>query len=326
MKKILSLLTVILMVISIVVSIWFIKTDVTLKLGLGVYSYYENVSDATGAESGQAAYVTTAAAVLIDNEGRVIKCDIDSAQVNGGYTSDGKFISKTEYKTKGELGYDYGMKKYGAKKEWFEQVDAFEKQVIGKTSSEIASLMVNGKGNADVIAAGCTISIADFVKAVDMAIKNAKPSTAKNNDSLNLAISSTLSGTNANIEKNENGTLSFETTIAAVALDEDGKITACANDCLAPNVEFDANGKTKGTYKGEIKSKATLKESYGMSAAGKTEWYKQAEAFDNACLGKTADEIAGLMGPDYKGIPSVQNAGCTIYVSGMVKIITKAAK
>ena len=55
----------------------------------------------------------------------------------------------------------------------------------------------------------------------------------------------------------------------------------------------------------------------------KAEWYKQAAAFDAACVGKTVKEIASLMGADYKGVADLQTAGCTVYVSGFVKAASK---
>lgn len=325
MKKILSLLLVVLMMISVVVSIYFIKADGSYKLGLGVYSTYKSTSDVTDKENGKGSYVTTAAAVLLDDSGRVIKCEIDTAEVEGEFTADGKFVSKTEFSTKGELKESYGMSNYG-KTEWYKQADAFETQVVGKTAQDIASLMADdGRGNANVISAGCTIYVTDFIKAVSAAINNAKASDASSDDTLKLAVITSLSGTDATDK--DAGTLEFETTFAAVTLDTDStKITACTNDCLAVAFSFDKAGKIIGEYVGEIKSKRTLKEDYGMSNYGKTEWYKQADAFDAACVGKTSAQVAGLMGDDYKGIEAVQNAGCTIYVSGMVNVITKAAK
>ena len=62
-----------------------------------------------------------------------------------------------------------------------------------------------------------------------------------------------------------------------------------------------------------------MKSEYGSTR----EWYEHAAAFDAACLGKTAGEINGLMGEDYKGNADVQAAGCTIYVSGFVKAASK---
>ena len=59
---------------------------------------------------------------------------------------------------------------------------------------------------------------------------------------------------------------------------------------------------------------------YGGSAK---EWFEQAAAFDAACIGKTAAEISGLMAEDGKGVDTLQEAGCTIYVTGFVKAASK---
>ena len=59
---------------------------------------------------------------------------------------------------------------------------------------------------------------------------------------------------------------------------------------------------------------------YGGAAK---EWYEQAAAFDSACVGKTAAEIASLVAEDGKGTEEVQSAGCTIYVTGFVKAASK---
>ena len=66
-------------------------------------------------------------------------------------------------------------------------------------------------------------------------------------------------------------------------------------------------------------------DAYNMVAYGGAakEWFEQADAFDAACAGKSAAEIAGLMGEDYKGNADVQAAGCTIYVSGLVAAASK---
>ena len=55
----------------------------------------------------------------------------------------------------------------------------------------------------------------------------------------------------------------------------------------------------------------------------KKEWFEQAAAFDAACIGKIASEIAGFVGEDGKGVADIQSAGCTVYVTGFVKAASK---
>lgn len=55
------------------------------------------------------------------------------------------------------------------------------------------------------------------------------------------------------------------------------------------------------------------------------EWHAQAEAFEAACVGKTASEISALAAGDGYGVADLQSAGCTIAVKDMVKAAVKAA-
>ena len=58
----------------------------------------------------------------------------------------------------------------------------------------------------------------------------------------------------------------------------------------------------------------------------KQEWYKQADAFDAACIGKTVPGVAALAGGDGMGSADLQAAGCTIRVDGFVKAASKLGK
>ena len=85
-----------------------------------------------------------------------------------------------------------------------------------------------------------------------------------------------------------------------------------------------AQEKVSDTTK-EVVSKKAKGADYGMVAYGGAakEWFEQAAAFDAACVGKTADEIAGLVAEDGKGVEDIQAAGCTIFVTGFVKAASK---
>ena len=54
----------------------------------------------------------------------------------------------------------------GAKKEWYAQADAFDAQILGKTADDVKALADNtGKAGDDLVTAGCTINVADMIKA-----------------------------------------------------------------------------------------------------------------------------------------------------------------
>ncbi len=147
----------------------------SLRVGLGIDTAIKT-TDATEEKNGSAQFTLTSASVLVDENGRIIKCFVDTADYTVSYTADGEAIEGTSLQTKYQQGDAYGMKAYGgAKKEWYEQADAFCAVVIGKTLNEVKSLVSeDGKGTDAVIQAGCTISVSEFVRAIEKAVNNAR--------------------------------------------------------------------------------------------------------------------------------------------------------
>ena len=128
------------------------------------------------------------------------------------------------------------------------------------------------------------------------------------------------SATDATEDKDGSGKI--DVTVAAVTVDANGKIVACALDTASNTVNFTADG--KAVAKDEFKTKYELGYDYSMKAYGATlEWFEQADAFNAATIGKTAGEISSLMGADNYGTADLQAAGCTILVNGLVKAASK---
>ena len=140
--------------------------DSTLKLGV---STAQTISDATEDKTGTNKVETTLFAAALDAQGKVVAASSDCVEVSFGFDTTGKsnFDAAAEILTKKEKGANYGMVAYGgASKEWFEQAAAFDATSIGKTPAEIAGFVgEDGRGNADVQAAGCTIYVTGFTKA-----------------------------------------------------------------------------------------------------------------------------------------------------------------
>lgn len=335
MKKFLSILLAALTLLT-VIAMTGCGAAKTLKFGMGVYTYYAEGANADGETNGKGEAVTTVAAVLVDADGKIVKCVIDTADNKVEWTSDGKAVAAGEFKTKYELGANYGMAAYGADVngdgvvlEWFEQIDAFCKTVEGKTIDEVKAMVVNGyQGNDEVMAAGCTIGIADYVKALEKAVANVADSNATANDTLKLGVVSSFKGSDATEEAQ--GAAEVDVTVVAAAV-ANGKVSAMATDAVQTKCTFDAAG--AATYAaGEITTKNELGTNYGMSAYGADlngdgvvkEWNEQAAAFSAECVGKTASEISALVVDGY-GVESLQTAGCTVGISDMVKAAVKAA-
>lgn len=295
----------------------------TLKFGLGVYVNVSKAESATADADGEGKVAVTAAAVTLGADGKIVSCVLDTAEATVKYTTDGKAIANDSFKTKYELGEDYGMVKYGAKTEWYAQADAFMALVKGKTVDQVKALVAEGnKGTDEVINAGCTIMINEFVLAIEKACKNAVDSNATAANTLKLGMYTEQTCTDATADKN--GQSKLETTMFAAAVDADGKVVVASTDCAQIAFTFDATGASTYDLTKAVATKKELGDDYGMVKYGaKAEWYAQAAAFDAACAGKTVAEIAGFMGEDNYGSADIKAAGCTILVNGFVKAAQK---
>ena len=296
-----------------------------LKFGAGVYVGTPATADATADKEGTGEFAATVAAVTVDADGKIVACALDTMSSAVKFTADGKAIANQEFKTKYELGKDYNMVAYGnAKKEWFEQADAFEGVVAGKTLEEVKALVAEGnKGTDDVVEAGCTIMINEFVGAIEKAYNAAAESEVTAENTLKVTVATEQTCTDATADKN--GSNKVANYFFAAALDADGKVVAAASDCVEVEFTFDTKGKATLDTTKAVKTKKEQGSDYGMVAYGGAtkEWFEQAAAFDANCIGKTGEEIAKLQGEDGKGVEALQTAGCTIYVTGFVKAASK---
>ena len=129
------------------------------------------------------------------------------------------------------------------------------------------------------------------------------------------------------------GSVSVNTTMCAVTLDDAGKIVAVKFDVVQPKAAFDATGAASGELNAAPQTKKELKEGYGMkrvSSIGK-EWYEQAAALEEWCIGKTLDEVLGMKTFDrgdgsHTMVPDEADlkAGCTITVGDYLKALANA--
>ena len=308
----------------------------SLKYGVGVVSSFGEIKNADGDANGAGELVTTAVAVLLDKDNKIVAIDLDSAQIKAGWTSEGKVIATEDFRTKYELGKEYGMSKTG-KKEWNEQADAFKATVVGKTLDEVKAMMGEDTyAKGDLAAAGCTISVGEFIGALEKAVANAVESDATAKNTLNLAIVS--SATNKDATEEAEGSIEISSTIVAAVVDADAKVVVSKTDNVAETISFDAKGVSSTDATAVIKTKLEKGADYGMSAAinygpqndpngdGKVlEWNEQAAAFDAALVGKTASEFGALAGEDGRGTGDLATAGCTIGISEMIATAEKAA-
>ena len=296
----------------------------SVKFGAGVYVSTPVTADATEDKNGSGKLDVTVAAVTVDKDGKIVSCDLDTASNTVNFTFDGKGVANEEFKTKYELGDSYNMVAYGgAVEEWYRQADTFETFVAGKTLDEVKALVVEGnKGTQAVLNAGCTIMINEFVGAIEKAYNAA--SAEVNADSV-LKVRVATEQTIADATEEKDGSNKIAVNVFAAANDAEGKVAAASSDCVEVTFTFDMNGVSTLDTTKAVLSKKEQGDNYGMVAYGgaEKEWYQQAAAFDAACVGKTPEEIASLVGEDGKGVSEVQDAGCTIFVTGFVKAASK---
>lgn len=298
------------------------------KTGLAVVSSMISSKDAGDAD-GNAQVDSVAAAVVVDEDGKIVSCYLDTAQNKMGFTADGKVVKTEEFLTKKELGDKYGMKAAsGIGKEWYEQAQALEEYVIGKTAEEVAQIAVDDSTKAtDVdLVAGVTIKIGSYQEAIVEAINNAQAIGTKEGDKLGLGIITNMNKSK-DAEADKEGQCQAYSTYVAVTTDSDGKITAAVIDSTQGTVKFDAEGKITSDLTSGVKTKRQLGDDYGMKAAsgiGK-EWYEQAANMEVYLVGKTAGEVTGIaVDADGKGTEPDLLAGVTISIDGYQAAAVKA--
>lgn len=338
MKKILSVALVVVMLFAVVALAGCGKKAEPLKFGLGVTAKYGEASGTAGE------FNTTAVAVLLDAEGKIVKIDLDTAQIKPSWTEDGKKVDVEDFRTKYDKGTDYNMAAFGKKHdgsegkplEWNAQADKFMELAVGKTLDEVKAFMGEDKyAIGDLAAAGCTINVAEFVTALEKAVANAVESAATAENVLKVALVTSASYSNKDADAENDGLNQVDTTVVAAVTDAEGKVVVAKTDCTQGKITFNAKGEATYDAKAEVKTKLELGDDYNMAKFGTKhdgsegqpkEWYAQAGEFDKALVGKTAADFAALAGADGYATGDIATAGCTMAIGDMIKAAEAAAK
>ena len=127
---------------------------------------------ATDATAENPQYDLELAAVTLDDSDRITGCMTDSLQMKLAIT-DGVFTTVSgPMESKRQAGDGYGMKEAsGIKREWYEQADAFDTYVRGKTAAELAGTKLDDQGKTDAIS-GCTIAVTGLMESVTKAAQD----------------------------------------------------------------------------------------------------------------------------------------------------------
>ncbi|RBP38955.1 hypothetical protein [Garciella nitratireducens] len=311
------------------------------KVGLGHIISTAKSKEASDQENAQAQANVTIAAVAFDKDGKVVDAKLDVAQTkidfdeNMAITSD----KEAEVPTKKELKEEYGMKNASEiGKEWYEQAEAFEDWMVGKTIDEITGLKVKERDEEHTavpddpeLTSSVTMDVGDFLAAVEESWKNAE--SASGAKTLSLAVNTTIDKSKDASEE-QSALAQANTTMAAVTFDENGNVVTPIIDEAQVKVEFDQKGKIISDIHTEGQTKKELKEEYGMknvSEIGK-EWYEQIEALEDWMSGKSVEDIVNLSVKERdKEHPTVPNdpeltSSVTVTVGQYLDLIKKAAE
>ncbi len=315
-------------------------------LGMGV------VVGLDESQTGTAQIDATVATVVLDKDGKIVLCRIDAVQnkikVTDGFVTD---TLPTEFKTKMELKEGYGMagNPYSSDNdgdgrilEWYEQVKAFEKHVIGMTAAEVEAMATKEANNhiisadEDLLAAGCTIQITDFKAAVVKACNDEFKVSFKSEGNFTLGVAANSYNDGSKDAEETDGSVQVYSDLAASVV-EDGKIVASINDAIQPKIGFDFKGAiTTKTFNG---TKRELKEGYGMAGNPYSsdndgdgrilEWYQQSAAFSAHVVGMTGAEVEAMATKEasnhlISSDDALLSAGCTIQITGIKAVVAES--
>ena len=154
--------------------------EVTYKTCLGVVVEVAPTNEDAENEKGASAQVTsTIVAATFDSNDTIVSVDIDVAQQKASFDLEGQLAGSVDLRTKIEKQGDYGM--VGASaigKEYFEQIDALEAWMTGKTLAEVTGMPTYERDashtacpDVEELKASCTITVGDYLKAFAEATK-----------------------------------------------------------------------------------------------------------------------------------------------------------
>jgi len=328
MKKLLTLLLCLSLLMTMLTACG--KKEEAAKTGLAVNTSIAKSTAAAADAEGLAEVDSAIAAVLVSKDGKILDCKIDAAQTKVNFSVAGVLTTDvaTTYKTKQELGTEYGMlAKSGIKKEWNEQADAFAAYVIGKTVAEVKAIAVNEEGvatDAD-LASAVTVHVGDFIAVVEKAVNNAQDLGAKSTDKIGLGVSTDIAKSK-DAAADADGLAQAYSYYVVTTTNAKGKISSCVIDASQGNVNFNATGVVTSDLAVAPQTKQELKEAYGMKAQSgiSKEWYEQANSFAKYVTGKTLDEVNKIAIADGYATDADLVSSVTVHVTAFVEDINKA--
>lgn len=229
----------------------------------------------------------TALVLVLDEAGKIVAARFDCSEVTPELNEDGTVKTVASVDTKVELGDAYTGMAAGS---WAKQTKAFEDYIVGKTPAEVAELDAS-------LVTGCTMasSTATFKALVAEAAASTLKVTFKTAEAITAGVAIDTTVTTGRSNK---VTADFAGVVMA-----GGKVVATVLDSSEQSFTVAEGAITFGEFKG---TKNEQGDNYTGMAAGP--WYKQAQAFANSTVGKTAAELNNLETVS----DALAAAGCTM--------------
>ncbi len=227
------------------------------RLGMGI------TASGDASKTGSAQIDITVAAVVLDADGKITMCKLDSAQ-NKVSVTDGALpqdAMNMEFRTKYELGSDYKMATVSSiGKEWYEQADYFAQRVVGLNAEQVKAIRTekNASGHMvatdDEILTGCTIGVSDFISAIVKACEGNTVTFEGEAASLTIQVHTTVDASSKNASDTTDGSANIYSDITVAALAKDDRELCTSKDSVRPKITFNRSGEITGTQLGTPES------------------------------------------------------------------------
>ena len=222
------------------------------------------VDTTIGADNKVSNYVT---ALVLDDANKIVAVRIDCVETTP-VLENGAIKDVASVTSKVSLGDGYSMLSGSFAK----QTKAFEDAIVGKTSEEVAALDMT-------LVSGCTMPYSpfSFKAVVAKAFASTNKTTFTTADTFTLGVAADMSVSGGKVS----------TYYAATAVTAN-KIAANIIDCNEVSFTVEGDAIVAGAYNG---TKVELGDAYAMLSGS---FAKQTAAFEDAIVGKTAEEVAAL--------------------------------
>lgn len=259
MKKIISIILIMILTVAIFTSC---GTAASNKLGTSLELTYLET------QRNSVYYEATVAAVLLDSEGKIVNCKVDSltsrVSIVSGVAQEG--ASDMTFTSLNDLANEYTYGKEIAK--WYEKADVLSAYCVGKTAEEVENIPVDDAGmTTDMdLYEECDIEIDRCIKAIVKACKDAKAAPIKDANAVKLGV---YLGAKVDSVKNStanDGNISYYIDCAVAAVKADGTAEAVMIDAAKPEFKFNnealvTNIKYDGSLREQDSENKTLCES-----------------------------------------------------------------